>query len=254
MGIVFLLVAFGVPYWFFRYFLKFDVHLTLGLTLSMMPVTNYGLVALAYLLGMSATGIAAFVLVLGSVVFLLPIGVFLLITRAICWLIVGKPIVANQSLTHRWTSILETSQFETLGKDMTGNSESLSDLAKKFDAMVSRLNVGPYYKRFHTTPQNDGSPHIELSSEGFDLVVTERGSEIGRKSRLSADEVLYCLLEGITFHMATEYELRHRVVGADGRRVWFTYQEELMARLNPDWGTRLKSRHQQILLSHPFNP
>jgi hypothetical protein len=131
---------------------------------------------------------------------------------------------------------------------------SLNDLAQKFRAMVTGLDVEPYYKAFHTTPQDDGSPHIVAAYGKFQFVVTERGSEIERIGDLCADDVLYLLLEGITFHMAIAYELQNRKPGADGRSVWFPYQESLMESLNPSWGEKLREKHRRILKTHPFRP
>lgn len=96
MGFIFIFVAFVVPYLFFRFFMKLEVYLTVGLTFALMPVTNFGLVVLAPLLGVG-TGFLGIVLVLGSVYVLLPIGVYLLITRAIYRLVVGKPIILGRS-------------------------------------------------------------------------------------------------------------------------------------------------------------
>lgn len=129
---------------------------------------------------------------------------------------------------------------------------SLTDLAQKFQTMVAGLDVELYYKSFHTTPQHDGSPHIEVADGKFQFVVTERGSEFERIGNLSADDVLYLLFEGITLHMATTYELKNRVPGIDGRSVWFPYQEGLMENLNSSWGERLREEHRRVLKNHPF--
>lgn len=129
---------------------------------------------------------------------------------------------------------------------------SLSDLAQQFRSMVAGLDVEPYYKSFYTTPRHDGSPHIEIADGKFQFVVTERGSEFERIGNLSADDVLYLLFESITAHMATQYELRNRVPGVDGRSVWFPYQERIMGNLNPMWGEKLKAAHQRVLASHPL--
>lgn len=129
---------------------------------------------------------------------------------------------------------------------------SLSSLAAEFRSMAERLDVEPYYKAFHTSPQHDGAPHVEMRSGKFEFVVTERGSELERISGLDNDEVLYLLFEGITSIMATSYELRNRKPTGDGRAVWFPYQEKLMAGLRPSWGVRLKAEHEQILQKSPF--
>jgi hypothetical protein len=129
---------------------------------------------------------------------------------------------------------------------------SLSGLAAEFRSMAEQLDVEPYYKAFHTSPQHDGAPHVEMKSGKFEFVVTERGSELERISGLDNDEVLYLLFEGITSIMATSYELRNRKPTGDGRAVWFPYQEKLMAGLRPSWGVRLKAEHEQILQKAPF--
>ena len=129
---------------------------------------------------------------------------------------------------------------------------SISALGETFRRMAQDLKVESYFKSFHTTPHHDGSPHIELVDGKFHFVVTERGIELERRMGLSADEVLYLLFDGITQHMATQYELENRKESQDGRLVWFPYQEKLMGDLNPSWGERLKSEHAAILREHPF--
>jgi Immunity protein 63 len=129
---------------------------------------------------------------------------------------------------------------------------SLPALAARFHSMAEHLNVEQYYKTFHTSPQHDGAPHVELKSGKFEFVVTERGSELERISGLDTDEVLYLMFAGITATMATSYEARNRKPSGDGRAVWFPYQEELMERLEPQWGVRLKTEHQRILQTYPF--
>jgi hypothetical protein len=129
---------------------------------------------------------------------------------------------------------------------------TLSALAAEFKKLSSGLDVEDYYKTFHTTPQHDGSPHIELGDGGFEFVVTERGTEFERIKGLSADDILYLLLEGATMEMATEYELKNRKPGIDGRSVWFPYQEQLMASLKPAWGERLALEHKKVLNKHPI--
>lgn len=130
---------------------------------------------------------------------------------------------------------------------------TLPALAQKFHALVAELDVEPYYKLFHTDAQHDGSPHIEVSKGGFQFVITERGLELKRIANLSADGALYLLLEGITSHMATTYELKNRVTGIDSRSVWFPYQEDLMGSITPSWGERLRKKHRSILEDHPYS-
>lgn len=118
--------------------------------------------------------------------------------------------------------------------------------------MVAKLDVHAYVKSFHTQPQHDGSPHIELRNDKFEFVVTEKGSEFERIKGLSADDVLYLLMEGVTMQMATQYELNNRREGTDGRSIWFPYQEKLMSDFYPRWGERLAAQHARVLEEHPY--
>lgn len=73
---------------------------------------------------------------------------------------------------------------------------SLSGLKAEFYSLAEQLDVEPYYKTFHTSPQHDGTPYVEMRSGKFEFAVTERGSELERISRLDNDEVLYLLFAG----------------------------------------------------------
>ena len=122
----------------------------------------------------------------------------------------------------------------------------------RFRELVSRLEVSDYLRAFHTTPQHDGSPHIERVGEEFHFVVTERGSELERKRTSDPEEILYWLLEGVTMQVATRFETKNRIAGRDSREIWFPYQEELLRSLKPEWGERKKKAHARILEAHPF--
>jgi len=133
-------------------------------------------------------------------------------------------------------------------KDIT----TIEEIGREFRRLVAELDVDPYYKVFHTTPQHDGLPHIEKEGNEFCFVVTERGREFERIRTTDPDEILYRLLDGVTMVAATGYELKNRIEGTDGREVWFLYQEQLLRELKPEWGERKKQEHDKILTTHPF--
>lgn len=137
------------------------------------------------------------------------------------------------------------------------NTYSLQELRKQYLELVKDLemdsNVEQYYKNFFTTPQHDGSLHIEQYAAVFDVVRTERGIETLRISGLSSTDVLYHLCKKATWYIAVQYELKNRRDDVDSRFVWYPYQEELMEKLNPGWGERLKQYHQEVLKEHPFD-
>jgi hypothetical protein len=129
---------------------------------------------------------------------------------------------------------------------------TVEGIGQKYRELVDTLDVPSYYRTFHTTPQHDGSPHIEKEGDCFCFVVTERGQEFTRIRTADPDEILYLLLEGVTHVAATTYELKNRVEGIDGLEVWFPYQERLLGKLRTEWGVRKRQEHEKILLEHPF--
>lgn len=129
---------------------------------------------------------------------------------------------------------------------------TVEGLGLRFKELVAGLDVDPYYRRFHTTPQHDGSPHIEQHGAEFHFVVTDRGSELERRRTTDPEEIVYWLLDGVTQVAATRHELRNRIEGTDGREVWFPFQERLLYNLKPEWGVRKQQQHFKILRDHPL--
>lgn len=100
----------------------------------------------------------------------------------------------------------------------------------------------------------DGArPHIEVDSRGYHFVVVERGQELERFTTFELDEVLYRIFQSVTFSLAIEYELAHRVETQDCRRIGFQKQVELRARLSQRWADSEVDEHQRILQEHPFD-
>jgi hypothetical protein len=132
------------------------------------------------------------------------------------------------------------------------NSISLRTLSDKFHKLVSEFNIHPDCKRFWTTPQHDGSPHVEREGNCYYYVVTERGSERERIATKDPDEILYLLVRDVTFAVAIQYELNNRIEGKDGRAMFFPYQEKLLSEIKPEWGDRKRKEHLEVLKKHPF--
>ncbi len=133
------------------------------------------------------------------------------------------------------------------------NEAKIQALGREFRNLVKDFDIHPCYKSFHTTPQHDGSPHIEMEGDEYCFVVTERGQEYERIRSLDPDEILYLLVEGVTSVVATKFELENRVSDQDGRRIWFLYQQRLLYEMKPDWGLRKREDHERILKTAPFD-
>ncbi len=96
-------------------------------------------------------------------------------------------------------------------------------------------------------------PHIEVDTQGYHYVVVERGEELTRITTMDLDELLYHVFEAITFGLACDYEVTHRISGQDFRRLLFKYQIELLSTLSTQWAQRELADHRQILRQNPFD-
>ncbi|MSP95220.1 MAG: hypothetical protein EXR00_08110 [Alphaproteobacteria bacterium] len=63
---------------------------------------------------------------------------------------------------------------------------------------------------------------------------------------------LYWIFKGVTFSIAMQYEMNHRISGEDFRRQLLKYQLELMEHLSPAWRLRLEVEIADVLRNHPF--
>src|SRR5262245_42640298 len=130
--------------------------------------------------------------------------------------------------------------------------KSTSDIKSRYYAIARQLNAPAAYVHFATTPQHDGSPHVELEGDTFYYVVTERGQEYERRRTPDPEELLYWLVSDLTWAMASEDELRRRIPAQDFRRLLFKKHLELLADINNEWSQHKKAEYDRVLAEHPF--
>ena len=104
-----------------------------------------------------------------------------------------------------------------------------------------------------TSPQHDGSAHLEVRGSALRYVVTERGQELESRATQDEDELLYWFVANAVFEYALKYELRHRVPGQDSRRIMFQKELELLKKLDFAWAERKQTYIEGILKEYPFN-
>lgn len=85
-------------------------------------------------------------------------------------------------------------------------------------------------------------PELRVSKVGYHWVIVERGREEENQVFEQLEELLYQVVESITFSLASSYELNHRVQGQDSRILLFAKQVELLARLDASWATRCRAK------------
>lgn len=98
-----------------------------------------------------------------------------------------------------------------------------------------------------------GYSHVEVDARGYHLVTVERGEELERITTNDLDDLLYHIFDDVTFSLASDYELAHRIEGQDSRRILFQKQFELLSQLSPQWGERGRQEIQGILRESPFD-
>lgn len=130
---------------------------------------------------------------------------------------------------------------------------TLRSVTDRYHAIAGKLAAPAKFVRFVTTPQHDGSPHIECIGGEFHYVVTERGIEHERRKTSDAEELLFWIVSDLTWEMAVEWEVRHRIEGEDFRRQMFRKDIELMSLVSEDWARRKKEKYEKILGQYPFD-
>jgi hypothetical protein len=127
---------------------------------------------------------------------------------------------------------------------------SVTHLRSRYSALCAKLGAT---RSFQTAPQHDGSVHVEVTVDAYHYVVTERGTEFERRRTTDPDELLFWLMSDVTFNLASEYELKHRISGRDFRRLLFQKQIDLMGQLNAEWSERKRHEIQRVLAAHPYD-
>jgi hypothetical protein len=101
----------------------------------------------------------------------------------------------------------------------------------------------------------DGGSYIEVNGAGYHLIQYQERSRSHASHIITQDinHLLYLIFEKITFEMACEYELAHRVASQDPRRVLFPRQIDLLSQLSERWGKLQSLKHEAALLEHPLD-
>jgi len=105
-------------------------------------------------------------------------------------------------------------------------------------------------------------PVIEkISSDGLSLyfengeyhyVSMERGNEIKHYTSNDSFEILYYIFKDITFRLAQDYELHHRLSGEDSRKIIFNKQLELLEKIHKKYRELRELEIDKILDKYPY--
>lgn len=121
---------------------------------------------------------------------------------------------------------------------------NIGELQQTVNLIGDKLGAPKSMLLVRVSSPEDGTPHVEFKSGGFEYVSSERSYEIFRKYTRSLDELLFWIISRVALNMAVDYELSHRVAGKDSRRMIFEKYLSELSRINKEWGKKrlMKSR------------
>ena len=99
---------------------------------------------------------------------------------------------------------------------------------------------------------NDGAS-IYVKNSKYYYIIMERGQLNKCFESEDLEEVLYPLFESITFSLASDYELNHRIENEDSRRLLWKKQLELLKKINRNFFVKCQIEIEKILKIAPFN-
>lgn len=129
---------------------------------------------------------------------------------------------------------------------------TLDQIRVRVKRLADKLEASPQLLPTYGHSADFARPHIEVDGS-YHFVVVERGQEFERRTTPDVDTLLYWIFSGITFQMASDFELKHRATGTDCRRLIFKKQLDLLAELDPAWRVRCKAEIRSILSKYPFS-
>ena len=130
---------------------------------------------------------------------------------------------------------------------------NFGELQKTVSLIGAKLGAPKSMLLVRESSPEDGTPHVEFKSEGFEYVSSERGYEIFRKHTHSLDELLFWIISRVAFNMAVDYELSHRAAGKDSRIMIFEKYLSELSRINKEWGKKASDEIEAVLLAALFS-
>lgn len=99
---------------------------------------------------------------------------------------------------------------------------------------------------------NEGAS-IYVENSKYYYVIMERGHVNKCYESEDIEEILYPLFESITFSMASDYELNHRIKNEDSRKLIWKKQLELLEKVNKKFCEKCQIEIEEILKIAPYN-
>lgn len=139
------------------------------------------------------------------------------------------------------------------GRDRRQQNAQIAALVAELEDARERLGLPRAVDPALFEAQHVGAPHVECGPDGeLFYIVTERGLTLEKKQARDLAEMLYWLVQDLTFGMACAHEFRNRKDNSDCRRLIFSVQLDLLARVSASLRDRRTVEIDEILAAHPF--
>ena len=117
---------------------------------------------------------------------------------------------------------------------------------------ILETNFAKISSDLHLLPEINNSnyncdPFIEIWQNGYYYICLERGEEVFRKQTTDLNELIFMVMEDLTFKMAWDWAKLEPKSNSDLRIPAFAKQVELMRTISLDYGNRLNASLQNIV-------
>jgi hypothetical protein len=106
---------------------------------------------------------------------------------------------------------------------------------------------------FGGAPVGDATPLVDYCHGKFKYIVSERGNEFERIESPNPYEIMFHIFGNITHAMASNHELKNRVIGQDFRRIMFSKQLEILGLIDSEWQLKHQEYLNNLLKEYPYN-
>ena len=129
----------------------------------------------------------------------------------------------------------------------------LAEIERKVRELAALIGATGYLLPTFGRSEDGARPHIEADAAALHYVVVERGKELEHVTTCDIDELLWHVFQSVTFDLASDFAVKHRVEGRDFRRTLFSKQLELLAALSPEWARREALYQKGVLYRNPYD-
>ena len=143
-------------------------------------------------------------------------------------------------------------------------TDQLKELQALMEKLWARTGLGDCVQ-ISTVRRDDGSEHVEIVDTNYDIVVTEKGSEVQRTAGLSISDAARRLLHVSAVAHACAAEVRDRRAPKDApllpgvledtgysRWNWMAETVDIMSRISPEFGDWTLQEYRTVLSRYPL--